>query len=149
MEEYVIESYVPISFMYNNRVGRYLQNYLDGLKEKKILGSKCSGCGRVVVPPRSACGRCGGKMDELVELPQEGVVELFTIAHVAVEGPEFKKLDSPQIIALVKIEGCDALLSTVLLNVKAENVKKGMKVKAVWKDETTGDYDDLKGFEPL
>lgn len=144
----VVETVVPISFMYKNRVGKYLQNYLNGLKEKKILGSKCSGCGRVVVPPRSACGRCYGVMDELVELPQEGKLVNWTVAYVKVEGGDFKKVD-PYIIGMIQFDGCDSLLSARVLDVEPEKVKVGMKVKALWKDETGGDYSDLVGFIPL
>ncbi len=144
----VIEAVVPISFMYKNRVGRYLQHYLNGLKEKKILGSKCSGCGRVVVPPRSACGRCYGVMDELVELPQEGTLVNWTVAYVKQEGGEFKRGD-PYILGMIKIDGCDSLLSAKILEVDPQKVKSEIKVKAIWKEETTGDYTDLVGFVPL
>jgi len=143
-----VEVLVPISFMYKNRVGRYLQHYLNGLKEKKILGSKCSGCGRVVVPPRSACGRCCGVMDELVELPQEGKLVNWTVCYVKLEGGEFKRID-PYIIGMIQLDGCDSLLSAKVLDLQPENVKIGMRVKALWKEETTGDYTDLVGFIPL
>jgi len=144
----VVETLVPISFMYKNRVGRYLQNYLNGLKEKKILGSKCSGCGRVVVPPRSACGRCYGVMDELVELPQEGKLVNWTVCYVKIEGGEFKK-GEPYVIGMIELNGCNSLLSARILEVEPEKVKSGMKVRALWKEETSGDYTDLVGFVPL
>ncbi len=143
-----VETIVPLSFMYHNRVGQYLQNYLDGLKEKKILGSKCSGCGKVVVPPRSSCGRCFSRMEELVELPQEGELVNFTLAYVMVEGPEFKDVE-PYVIGMIKLDGCDALLSAKIVDINPSDVKRGLKVKALWKETTQGEYDDLIGFSPL
>lgn len=148
MIHYSVESVVPISFMYKNRVGRYLQNYLNGLKDKKIYGSRCPGCGRVVVPPRSACGKCFDVMDELVELPQEGEIANFTVGYVRVEGAEFKRVE-PYVIGMIKLKGCDSLLSARILEVNPQEVKIGMKVKALWKEETTGDYEDLVGFIPV
>ena len=47
---------VPLSFTYNYRVGAWLDKYIDGLGEKKILAVKCPECGKVILPPRQVCG---------------------------------------------------------------------------------------------
>ncbi len=71
-EETYFTPVVPMDFTYNYRVGPYITRYLDGFKEKKILGSKCPGCSLVAVPPRKYCGVCNKVMEEMVELGQEG-----------------------------------------------------------------------------
>ena len=138
---------VPLDFQNNYRVGAYLQRYLDGFKEKKILGAKCSQCGRVVVPPRKYCGACNLVMEEFVELPQEGVLENFTVGHVTLEKGQLNKAESPYVLGMVRLDGAgNAMLAR--LNVAPAEARTGMKVKAVWKDQVEGEYSDLDCFEP-
>ena len=66
---------VPLSFTYNYRVGEYMEKYLQGLAEKKILGVRCPGCKRVLLPPRSACGACNATPDEWIEIDPVGTLE--------------------------------------------------------------------------
>jgi len=49
--------------------GIAISAFLEGLKRGKILGRKCVGCDRVLVPPRMFCERCFRPTDEWVELP--------------------------------------------------------------------------------
>ncbi len=143
-----IRAIVPIAFTYKNRAGKFIQRYLDGLKEAKILGAKCPSCGNVYVPPRSACGRCAAEITitDVVEVGPEGVVEELTVAHVKVEAGELKKLDSPQVLAMIKLEGASSTILVPVLN-DPEKVKPGVRVKPVWAEERSGEYSDLKGFE--
>ena len=49
---------------YKYKAPRLLEEYVQGLKQKKLIGSLCPGCGKVIVPLRNICGRCHRKMDE-------------------------------------------------------------------------------------
>jgi uncharacterized OB-fold protein len=148
-EETYFTPVVPMDFTYNYRVGPYITRYLDGFKEKKILGSKCPECSLVAVPPRKYCGVCNKVMEETVELGQEGTVENFTVGHVVLEKGRLDPADAPYVLGLVKLEGATSLLLARVEGVSPAEVKTGMKVKAVWKDPVTGDYDDLDHFEPV
>lgn len=145
----IVRSSVPITFMYKNRVGQPLESYINGLKEKKILGAQCPRCKKVYVPPRSVCGKCHKPVDTLVELGQQGTVKSFTVAHVEIINGEIKTAQKPYIIGLIKIPGASSLLSAVIREPSAGSVKTGIKVKAVWKDTTEGNYGDLLYFEPV
>ncbi len=142
-----IKSMVPITFLYRNRVGQALETYIDGLKDKKILGIKCPACDKVYVPPRTVCGCCHKKLDTYVEVEQQGTLENFTVAHVTIEGGEIKDAE-PYVIGMIKLKGADSLLSAVVKGVAVDKVKTGIRVKAVWKEETQGSYSDLAYFEP-
>ncbi len=144
----IVKTSVPITFLYKNRVGQFLEKYLDGLKEKKILGIQCPNCKKVYVPPRSVCGRCHKSMDNFVELEQYGTLENFTIAYVNIDNGEFKDT-SPYIIGMIKLSNADSLFSAVVKVNSIKDVKTGMKVKAVWSDTTKGNYNDLSHFEPM
>ncbi len=148
-EETYFTPVVPMDFTYNYRVGHYLQRYLDGLKEKKIMGAKCPQCGKVVVPPRKYCGSCNKIREEFVELSQEGTLENFTVGHVTLEKGRLDKAESPYIIGMIKLDGADNLLLCKVEGLPAGEAKAGMRLKAAWKDQAGGDYSDLDHFEPV
>lgn len=140
-----VKTLVPLAFTYKNRAGKFLQRFLDGLKDKKIIASKCSGCGTVYLPPRSACGKCYGQIEEFVEVKDEGEIVNFTVAYVKIDQGKIKKLEEKEVLGLVKLEGVDSLFLVKILN-KPEEVSIGAKVKAAWDEERQGTYSDLKGF---
>ncbi len=148
-EETYLTPVVPMDFTYNYRVGPYITRYLDGFKEKKILGSKCPGCSLVAVPPRKFCGVCNKVMEEMVEVSQEGTLENFTVGHVTIEKGKLSPADAPYVLGLVKLDGATSALLAKVEGVSPAEVKTGMKVKAVWKDPVEGDYGDLDHFEPV
>lgn len=147
-EETYLTPVVPMDFTYNYRIGPHITRYLDGFKEKKILGSKCPECSLVAVPPRKYCGVCNKVMTEEVEVGQEGTLENFTVGHVVLEKGALKPADVPYVLGMIKLEGGTSLLLARVEGVSPADVKMGMKVKAVWKDPVAGDYDDLDHFEP-
>ena len=147
-EETYFTPVVPLDFTYNYRIGRYITRYLEGFKEKKILGSKCPGCSLVAVPPRKFCGVCNKVMEEMVEVSTEGILENFTVGHVVLEKGRINPADAPYILGLIKLEGATSSLLAKVEGVAPDEVKVGMKVKAVWKDPVEGDYGDLDHFEP-
>ncbi|MDD3718822.1 MAG: Zn-ribbon domain-containing OB-fold protein [Actinomycetota bacterium] len=148
-EETYFTPVVPMDFTYNYRVGPYITRYLDGFKDKKILGSRCPGCGLVAVPPRKYCGVCNKVMEEMVEVGQEGTLENFTVGHVTIEKGRLAPAEAPYVLGLVKLEEATSALLARVGGIAPSEVRTGMKVKAVWKDEAAGDYDDLDHFEPV
>lgn len=148
-EEHILTNViVPLSFPYNNHVGYYLDRYISGLGEKKILAITCPSCKRVYLPPRQVCGRCNADMSDWVEVGNEGTVENFTVAKVSIDKGEVKDSNEPYIVAQVKLNGADSLL-TVRINADSGSMKKGMRVKPVFKDEPKGTVGDLEHFEPI
>jgi hypothetical protein len=139
---------VPMDFVYNYRVGPYMERYLDGLKERKIMGTRCEGCKKVFVPPRMFCGPCNRKLKDWVEVAQMGTLENYTIGHVVLEKGKLNPADSPYILGLIKLDDADSLLLAKVEKVTPSEVKAGLRLKAVWRDETAGDYFDLDHFEP-
>jgi len=139
---------VPLTFQYNYRVGAYLEKYLQGLSERKILGVRCSECKRVLVPPRSACGQCASRPDQWVEVKPHGTLENFTVGTVAIEKGEIQDLPAPVILGLIRLEGADSLLMARIGNLEPEACRVGMRVRAVWKEKPEGNVHDLDHFEP-
>jgi uncharacterized OB-fold protein len=125
-------------------VGRFLR----GMKEGEIIGSKCEHCGRIVVPPRIFCEWCFRRSENWVKLPDTGVVNTYSISYITTDTTRVK---TPTIPAVIEIDGTsNAGLLHLIGDVKPEDVKIGMRVKAVWLDQSkrTGSITDIKHFAP-
>ena len=59
---------------YQLAYGQTWTRFFEGMKEEKILGSKCSKCNRVLVPARTFCPRCFIDTNQWVECSQEGTL---------------------------------------------------------------------------
>lgn len=135
---------------YNFWVGLVMDKFYDGLENKKFIGSKCSKCGKVFLPPRKTCGDCFAKAaEEFVELPETGIVKNFTVANYNVNERKARKLKDPIIVGLVQVDGADTAIITKILNITPDEIKEGMRVKVVWADKIKGHPKDIKGFEPI
>lgn len=126
--------------------GRFLKEHKKG----KLIGSKCNKCDRVVLPPRIYCEYCFRNMDKWVYLPDTGNVRTFTLMYINVDG---ERLDQPRMVAWVEIDGAskDIGMLGFLGEVDPEDIKFGMRVKAVWKpeDEREGHVSDISYFKPI
>jgi uncharacterized OB-fold protein len=147
-ERAVADLVVPLDYTYNYRVGPYLEKYIQELGNKKIMAVKCPKCDKVAVPPREICGWCRAKMDEWVEVGPDGTVENFTIAHVWLNKGAVERIDKPKVIAMVMLDGATVPLAG-WLEAEPSSVKKGMKVKAVFKEPAENALTDLSHFEPV
>ena len=124
-------------------VGRFL----DGLRDGRILGRACAGCERVLVPPRMFCERCFRQTDRWVEVESTGVVQTFSRCHVAWD---MRRLETPEIPAVISIDGSDGGFLHVLGEVDPGQVSIGMPVEAVCRTvgERTGSILDIAHFRP-
>lgn len=147
-EEDFITPAIPMDFTYNYRIGPYMTRYLEGFKERKILGSRCPGCRKIAVPPRKYCGVCNKVMEEFVELPQEGTLENFTVGHVVLEKGALKPAEAPYLLGLIRLDENASLLLARVEGLEPAEARQGLRVKAVWKDQVEGDYGDLDHFAP-
>lgn len=127
-------------------IGRFLAE----LKERRIIGTRCRHCRRTVVPPRTVCEWCFEPMDEWVYLQDTGTVNTFSLCYVTWD---MKRVKVPEIPAVIEIDGTSPRVGIMHLlgEVEPEEVKIGMKVKAVWKppEERTGAITDIKYFKPI
>jgi uncharacterized OB-fold protein len=124
-------------------VGRYL----DGLRRGHLLGRECRRCERVLVPPRMFCERCFRGTDGWVEVEHTGIVQTFSICHVTWD---MQRLETPEVPAVIAIDGSDGGFLHKLGEVRPEDVHVGMAVEAVWKPigEREGSILDIAYFRP-
>jgi len=137
---------VPITYVYKNRVGQFIESYIKGLSQKKILGVKCPKCKKVYVPPRSVCGKCFSHLDKLVEVSQEGILENFTVGHVTIDNGELKDAP-PYILGVIKLKKADSTITAIVKGVEPKDAKSGLAVRAVWKEPPEDNLSSLDHFE--
>ena len=104
-----------------------IKAFNDFLGEKKIMGSRCGGCGAVHLPPRPICPECGGREPVWVQLKGTGVVQAYTVITVPLTR---LKESSPYAVGVVKLDEGPSI-SGMILGVKdGEEISVGSKVKA-------------------
>lgn len=144
-EDIIVEGKLDISYRYH--VGAVATRFYDALeKERKILGMRCGTCQRVLMPPRATCGRCFREMDEWVELGNEGEVTNYTVVHY--EEP-IHPMRAPFAYALIRLDGADTPFVHLLGEVDLGSVRIGMRVQAVFEEESPGNILDIKYFKPI
>jgi len=130
-------------------VGTAMSRFLKELKNGRIIARKCHKCGRILVPPRMFCELCFRPTDEWVYVKDTGIINTYSISYLAADASRLKE---PIIIGVIELDGASKGVGIFhhLGEVKKENIKFGMKVKAVWKppEERTGAITDIKYFKP-
>ncbi len=144
-EDIIVESKLDIPYRYY--AGPIATRFYDALeKEKKILGMRCPSCKTVYMPPRATCGPCFKEMDDWVELKDEGEVTNYTIVHYE---ESIQPVKAPLAYALIKLDGADTPFIHILGEVDLSKIKIGMRVKAVFAEESPGNILDIKHFKPI
>ena len=137
----------PVVLDYNFSAGAAPTRFLRGMKQGKLTGQRSPLTGKVIVPPRGACPESGLPTTEEVPLPDTATVITFTIVYLPIPT---SKLDPPFIVANLVLDGSDQTFIHLVSGCANEDVKIGMRVKAVWKDKSEWDYsmDNIAYFEP-
>jgi len=122
-----------IALPYKLTAGGAASRFLGELSKQRIVGTRCGGCRRVLVPAQDFCGACGEATDTLLSMPPTGEVTAFTETANGV-------------IAFVRIDGADTDLAHRVLDAAYGDLSIGARVEAVWADEPQGTMLDLAGF---
>ena len=144
VEPRVYESRIKVPYAW--QAGETASRFLLSLKEKKFLGKKCSKCTKVLVPPRKSCPYCFVETSEWVDVSDEGVVVTYTTVR---RDTGILPTEPPFVYAVIKLDGADTGLVHIVGEVKPEEVKEGLRVKAVFAEERTGKVLDVKYFKPV
>ena len=142
---FVVDGKLALPYTYfAGRVGsKFLTTIRD---EKKIMGIKCNKCKKVFVPPRQICDVCMEDIrDNWVDVQNTGEVTNFTV--VRYDDKHLPK-KAPYVLAMIKLDGADTSLVHVVEGIDVDKAKAGMKVEAVFADETTNTILDIDHFKP-
>ncbi|MBB6170214.1 hypothetical protein HNR23_000274 [Nocardiopsis mwathae] len=117
----------PTRLDYTIRAGPALTRYLDAQLEGRILGMR-SRHGTVYVPLRDVDPTDGSPGTEEVELPDTGVLTMFSVNHV----PDPRAPEVPFVTGYVRLDGADVDLLALIGRVEPSRVRTGMRVRAEW-----------------
>jgi len=117
----------------------------DGMKDKKIRGIRCHQCGTVYVPGPTYCRKCFIDISEVAEVKDVGEVTTYAVEMADMRG---NPIDLKRVSGMIKLDGCDTWMTGSIEGIDWQDVKVGMRVKAIWKDEREGKLGDIDHFEP-
>lgn len=121
---------------------RFFQELRDN---KRIMGTRCPKCGRVLVPPRIFCEECFVDTEEWVEVSSQGELLTFGESYLGTDG---SKLQEPWILGIIRLDGADGGLIHYLGEAKPEELKIGIRMEAVFNEKRNGNILDIKYFKP-
>ena len=135
----------PARLDYTFTASLAVTEFLEGVAEKRLLGSKCPECGKVYVPIRGVCPTDAVPMPERVEVPDTGVVTTFCVVNVQFYG---QAMEIPYVCATVVLDGADMGLFGMVSGMPANEVRMGMRVRAKWADEPTKSLESIEYWAP-
>jgi uncharacterized protein len=137
----------PVRLHYEHTASPGESAYLRGLAEGRLVGQRCRVCGRVYIPPRGTCPADGVPMAGEVELPDTGTVTTFCVVNVGYPG---QRVSPPYVAAAVLLDGADIAFSHLILGCDPEQVRMGMRVRAVWqpREERAAAAGTISHFAP-
>ena len=143
---YVVEGKLALPYTYF--AGRVGSTFITTLRDqRKIMSVKCNACNKVFVPPRQTCERCMEDIrDNWVTLADTGEVVNFTVVRYDEKHLPRK---APFVLAMIKLDGADTPMAHIVEGIAPENMTEGLKVKAVFADQTTNTILDIDHFEPV
>jgi uncharacterized protein len=121
--------------------------YREIAQNRKIFGTRCPSCSRVLVPARKMCSRCFRDTDEWVEVGPAGTVETFTVVRYSTRS--IQPATPPIIYAMVRLDGADTAFIHMLGEIDPDAAKTGMRVRAIFKPEPSGQILDIQYFKPV
>ncbi len=128
-----------LEYTYKRSLGPILSGFFTGLRDRKLLGIRRAD-GTVMVPPKEYDPDSGRALDEMVELPTEGIVRSWS--WVGRPRPQ-QPLDRPFAYALIQVDGSETPFLHVVDAGDEENMETGMRVRIRWADETVGAITDF------
>ncbi len=91
---------IPLRYEYTAGVAG--ERFLRGLREGRILASRCSNCRKMFIPPKAYCVECFVEIRDYREVGPAAVVGGLTESHVDFEG---KRIKAPRTLAFLIFGG--------------------------------------------
>lgn len=137
----------PAQLDYEFTAGDATTRFLKGITQKKIIGQQANPGSRVYVPPRGADPELGAATPIEVEVAQVGTVTSFCVVNLQFYG---SVMEIPYVSALILLDGADLSIMHLIQEVPADQVRIGMRVEAVWRDDADIEptLESIRWFRP-
>ncbi len=141
-----------VNLSFNYAAGEAASRFLIALRdEKKIWGTRCPSCQRVLVPARSFCPRCFVDTTEWIEVGLAGTLTAFAplspLPPGEELGPALSEVEGVRVsLALIRLDGADTALTHFIGETDAPQI--GLRVVAVFAESRNGSILDIAYFKP-
>ena len=137
----------PVRLTYTHTAAPGEAAFLRGLLEGQLIGQRCPSCQQVYIPPRRSCPADGVPCTDEVTLQDVGTVTTFCVVNFPYPG---QRIAPPFVAASVLLDGADIAFQHLVLGCEPDEVRMGMRVRAVWKprDEWGMTLENISHFEP-
>ena len=137
----------PVRLHYEHTASPTETSFLRGLADGRLLAQRCPACAKVYIPPRGACPTDGVPTADEIELPDHGIVTTFCVVNVPYPG---QRVTPPYVAAAVLLDGADIPFQHLILGCDPDEVRMGMRVRAVWKprEEWGTTMENIDHFRP-
>ncbi|MGD0979034.1 MAG: Zn-ribbon domain-containing OB-fold protein [Candidatus Bathyarchaeia archaeon] len=102
-----------------------IEQFYKHISQGKLLGGRCTKCGKVHLPPRPLCDNCYSKDFEWTEIPSTGKLVTYTIIHIA--PAQFQSM-APYAMGIVQLAN-NLRIPGMINGVALEQIKIGMELK--------------------
>lgn len=106
--------------------------FRENLSESKLIGSRCTNCGKDMLPPRPICPDCGSTSLESSQYHGKGVLKAVTEIHIPLT--KFKER-TPYNVGIVQLDE-GVMIGGMILG--EDRIKVGSNVEAVFLKEEDG-----------
>jgi len=145
MSEIIKGMIAPVKLAYTMNAGRASSRFLRGLYAHKILGQRCTVCHKVNVPPRGVCPTCGVPTEDDVQLSETGTVTTFCVINIQFDA---KARELPYACASIILDGADSTLFHLVQEAAVDQIRMGMRVRAVWGPTPLYSLESISHFRP-
>jgi hypothetical protein len=137
--------YVP----YHNWYGRITSKFFIALRDEgRIMALHCRECHRTYMPPISPCPQCYSPLEEWRELSPTGTLLSYTYVNY-LYSQKLQPRHPPYALGLIRLDGADTALCHLLGDISREELRMGLRVEAVFREQREGSILDIEYFRPL
>lgn len=140
----VLRAPLVLEYPFRRTTGPVIGAYFTALREGRIIGIEDTN-GSVICPPVEYDPASGAPLTKLVPVSSEGEVVLWSWNTMVREGQPF---DHPFAWALISLDGADTPMFHAV-DATHQQMANGMRVRARFAAERSGEMGDLVCFEPV
>jgi uncharacterized OB-fold protein len=102
-----------------------LKGFFERVREGRLTGIRCGGCGEVAIPPKEFCAGCGTRAWEPVPLSGDGTLASYTIIRVA---PARHAADAPYAVGVVSLKEGASIFGRIV-DIPFEKLSVGLPLR--------------------
>ncbi|HEX4491378.1 MAG TPA: OB-fold domain-containing protein [Acidimicrobiia bacterium] len=136
----------PIRLEYDVTAGEALTRFLVGMSQGKIAGGRAPSSDEVYAASRGTDPKTGDPTSIEVDVADRGTVTTYCVVNI----PGLSDLAPPvpYVSAQIVLDGANNMFFGLIRGLEVDEMRMGLRVKAVWAEELKPDYRSILHWEP-